>query len=73
LSQVKPGDLLFWRSNGNIHHVTVVTAVVDGHLYYTQHTPDQVNSDLTGRQPLDVDNEGPQQVIAVRVGQDNPW
>lgn len=74
MSQVKPGDLLFWRAgNGNIHHATVVTSVVGGHIYYTQHTHDQVNSDLTGRQPLDVDNEGPQQVVAVRVGQDSPW
>lgn len=37
---------------GNIHHTAIVTAVVDGHIYYTQHSTPQQNADLNLREPL---------------------
>lgn len=76
LDQVKPGDLIFFEQNspnpeihqGEIHHAAVVTAVTpDGDIKYTQHTDNQQNLSLRGRELHENTVEGQQAVRAVRV------
>lgn len=76
-SDVKPGDIVFFAhgdsssaSMDNIHHAAVVTAVVDGHVYYTQHTPGAENADLNLREPTYDITDGKNTPIFVRPHQD---
>lgn len=76
LEQVKPGDVIFFEQNspnpeiphGHIHHAAIVTAVTpDGDIKYTQHTSNQQNLSLTGRELHEDTVEGNQNIRAVRV------
>ncbi|WP_327292777.1 amidase domain-containing protein [Streptomyces sp. NBC_01198] len=73
-ADAKPGDIIFWgRGDGSpstIHHAAVVTAVVDGHVYYTQHSGSAQNADLDLRQPTIERTDGPSPPIIVRPHQD---
>jgi hypothetical protein len=73
-SDAKPGDIIFWgRGDGSpstIHHAAVVTAVVDGHVYYTQHSGSAENADFNLRQPTLERTRGPNPPIVVRPHQD---
>lgn len=76
LDQAKPGDVIFFDQNspnpnipqGQIHHTAVVTAVTsDGDIKYTQHTDNEQNLSLHGRELHENTVEGQQKVVAVRV------
>lgn len=76
-NDVKPGDVVFWAHGGsdsaglaNVHHAAVVTAVVDGHVYYTQHTGGAVDADLNLREPTYDVTDGQNTPIFVRPHQD---
>jgi cell wall-associated NlpC family hydrolase len=50
-SQARPGDVITWAdAKDGVHHVAVVSSVVDGDLRYTQHTGDAVDSPLGTRE-----------------------
>lgn len=52
----------------HIHHAAIVTAVTpDGDIKYTQHTGNEQNLSLGGRELHESTVEGQQQVLAVRV------
>lgn len=74
LNDVKPGDIIFWGRGSDapstIHHAAVVTAVVDGHIYYTQHSGDAQNADFNLRQPTLERTDGPNPPIVIRPHQD---
>ena len=76
-NDVKPGDVVFWAHGGpdsaglaNVHHAAVVTAVVDDHVYYTQHTGGAVDADLNLREPTYDITDGRNTPIVVRPHQD---
>jgi len=72
-SQAQPGDIMFFQRPGQgIYHSVVVTAVVDGLVYYTQHTPGQVDADWSLRQTLDSDRGIDSRVIVVQPAQPMP-
>jgi hypothetical protein len=71
LTQARPGDVMFWQSpQQGIHHTAVVTAVVDGHVFYTQHSGGAQNASWNDRQIMYNQQGNPQQAIVVRVRQD---
>lgn len=74
LDQAKPGDVIFFKSpTEGIHHAAVVTAVVNGHVYYTQHSGSAENSDLNLRQSMYDQAGDPQSPIVVRPRQDGKY
>jgi hypothetical protein len=72
-SQAQPGDIAFFASNNGIYHSAVVTAVVNGQVFYSQHTPGEQNASWGSRQYMpDNDNPAnPSHIIIVRPGLDN--
>src|SRR5262249_2934347 len=70
----KPGDIIYWeqdgpggdRPPGTVHHAAVVTAVVDGDIRYTQHSGEQLNASLDGREPEFQEENGQQKVHIIR-------
>ncbi|HUK72425.1 MAG TPA: amidase domain-containing protein [Streptosporangiaceae bacterium] len=72
LGQAKPGDIIFFHDpEQGIHHAAVITAVVNGHVYYTQHSGGQENADLSLRQTMYNQLGDPQDAIVVRPVQDS--
>ncbi|WP_243772766.1 amidase domain-containing protein [Actinomadura barringtoniae] len=72
LTQARPGDVMFWKDpHEGIHHTAVVTAVVDGHVYYTQHSGGAQNADWTARQTMYNELGDPQGASVIRVRQDD--
>ncbi|MGH3710979.1 MAG: amidase domain-containing protein [Pseudonocardiaceae bacterium] len=76
LDQVRPGDVIFFEQDspnseipqGQIHHAAIVTAVTpDGDIKYTQHSDNEQNLSLSGRELHENTTEGHQNVHAVRV------
>jgi hypothetical protein len=49
-SQAQPGDIAFYSNDGGIYHSAVVTAVVNGQVFYSQHTPGEQNASWASRQ-----------------------
>lgn len=71
-SQTRPGDILFFRDSAEgIHHAAVVTAVLDGHIYYTQHSNPAQNTDWSYRSTVYGETGDAQTPIIVRPKQ-NP-
>jgi hypothetical protein len=71
----QPGDVAFYRNdNQGIYHAAVVTAVVNGQVFYSQHTPGEQNADWGSRQymPQNSAAGGPTNVIVVKPGADIP-
>jgi WD40 repeat protein len=74
LDQAKPGDVIFFKSpTEGIHHAAVVTAVVNGHVFYTQHSGSAENSDWNLRQSMYNQTGDPQSPIVVRPSQDGKY
>ena len=74
-SQAQPGDIVFYKNQSEgIYHSAVVTAKVNGQIFYTQHTPGEQNASWGSRQSMPgiTDSRDPTSVIIVRPGQDNP-
>lgn len=70
LSEARPGDVMFWQDpKEGIHHAAVVTAVLDGHVYYSQHSTPAQNADWNLRGSFYSDIGNPQTPIVVRPGQ----
>lgn len=68
--QTRPGDIMFWQDpKEGIHHAAVVTAVVDGHVYYSQHSTPAQNADWNSRETFYDEVGNPQTPIIVRPGQ----
>lgn len=73
-AQAQPGDIVFYKDNSDgIYHAAVVTATLNGQIFYTQHTPGEQNASWGSRQSLpDYTNpQNPTTPIIVRPGQDN--
>lgn len=77
-NEARPGDLVFLkqagpsddpsRPVGDIHHTAVVTSVTpDGVIHYTQHSGDQLNVSLDGREMRAEQGLGDQDIVIVRV------
>jgi hypothetical protein len=74
LADARPGDIIYWEQNapghdikpGTVHHAAVVTSVVDGDIRYTQHSEDQLNASLDGREPEFEFKEGGKKVHVIR-------
>jgi hypothetical protein len=68
--QAQPGDIAFYTNNSGVYHSAVVTAVVNGQVFYSQHTPGEQNASWASRQFMpDNDNPGnPSQIVIVRPG-----
>lgn len=67
VEQAKPGDIVYFKDEANIHHAAVVTAVLpDGEVVYTQHTPSLSSLGLNDRAPHNEINGGPDTPIIVR-------
>jgi hypothetical protein len=72
-AQAQPGDVLFYRNDSQgIYHAAVITAVVNGQVFYTQHTPGELNADWGSRQfmPQTSNPANPTNLIVVRPGAD---
>jgi hypothetical protein len=71
---VRPGDIIYWEQDGpggdhppgTVHHSAVVTAVVDGDIRYTQHSGEQLNASLDGREPEFQEENGRQKIHIIR-------
>ena len=72
-SDALPGDVAFFKDNKGIYHTAVITAKVNGQVFYSQHTPGEQNADWASRQTMpDITNpHNPSSVIIVRPGQDH--
>jgi hypothetical protein len=72
----RPGDIVMWEGTDGVHHAAVVTSVVDGDIRYTQHTGEQLNASLQGREPLTEDGAattdgwGAQKIHVLRINPD---
>jgi hypothetical protein len=63
---VRPGDIIYFEQTepgyaipvGTVHHAAVVTSVVDGQIFYTQHSSNQLDASLDGRNPVNALNGG---------------
>jgi hypothetical protein len=70
----QPGDIIYWeqdgpggdKPSGTVHHSAVVTAVVDGDIRYTQHSGEQLDASLDGREPQFEEGSGHQKIHIVR-------
>lgn len=49
-SQALPGDIAFFKDSKGIYHTAVVTAKVNGQIFYSQHTPGEQNASWGARQ-----------------------
>ncbi|WP_329585554.1 amidase domain-containing protein [Kitasatospora sp. NBC_01250] len=76
LSQARPGDIIFLQQAGpgpnaavgDIHHACIITSITpDGDIHYTQHTNSYLNASLNTRLPSELQEEGQQNVVVVRV------
>jgi Putative amidase domain len=73
VQDAQPGDIIYWErddGSGTVHHAAVVTGVVDGDIRYTQHSGNQLNASLDGREPLFDAGDGKQKIHIVRVNPD---
>lgn len=73
-SQAQPGDIAFYTNNNEgIYHSAVVTAVVNGQVFYSQHTPGEQNASWGSRQymPADANPGNPTSIIIVQPGLDD--
>jgi hypothetical protein len=62
-------DIMFWSDPGEgIHHASVVTAVVDGQVYYSRHSAPAQNADWNVRETFYAEIGNPQTPIIVRAG-----
>lgn len=52
MTGARPGDIVMWEGEEDVHHAAVVTSVIDGDIRYTQHTGEQLNASLQGREPI---------------------
>lgn len=74
-SQALPGDIVFYKDKSEgVYHATVVTAKINGQIFYSQHTPGEQNASWGSRQtmPGTTNPNNPTSVIIVRPGQDQP-
>jgi hypothetical protein len=71
-SQAQPGDIAFYANNQGIYHSAVVTAVVNGQVFYSQHTPGMQNASWANRQyvPATANPDNPTRIIIVQPGLD---
>jgi Putative amidase domain len=70
LSQARPGDVIFWQDpKEGIHHAAVVTGVLNGHVYYSQHSDPAQNADWDIRRTFYDEVGNPQTPIIVRPNQ----
>jgi hypothetical protein len=77
-SDVRPGDIIYFEQTetgydiapGTVHHAAVVTSVVDGTIYYTQHSGNQIDASLDGRDGVNALNGGQNKVHVVRPDPD---
>jgi hypothetical protein len=72
-SQAQPGDIAFYSNDGGIYHSAVVTAVVNGQVFYSQHTPGEQNASWASRQyvPATANPANPTSIIIVQPGLDD--
>ena len=73
-SQALPGDVAFFKDpKEGIYHAAVITAKVNGQVFYSQHTPGEQNADWGSRQTMPgiTDPNNPSSIIIVRPGQDH--
>lgn len=74
-SQAQPGDIVFYKDpSEGIYHSTVITAKINGQIFYSQHTPGEQNASWGSRQTMPgiTNPHDPTSVIIVRPGQDHP-
>ena len=80
MQDARPGDIVFWEQKDPghpnlpvnvIHHTAIVTAVVDGQVFYSQHSDSMQNGSIDVRDPSLEAGDGRQQMHFVRVNQDN--
>jgi hypothetical protein len=73
-AQAQPGDIAFYTNNNEgIYHSAVVTAVVNGQVFYSQHTPGEQNASWGSRQgmPANASPGNPTSIIIVQPGLDD--
>jgi hypothetical protein len=72
----RPGDIVMWEGEEGVHHAAVVTSVIDGDIRYTQHTSEQLNASIQGREPIieegsaTTDGWGSQKIHVLRIDPD---
>jgi DNA uptake protein ComE-like DNA-binding protein len=80
MQDARPGDIVFWEEKdpghptlpvNKMHHAAVVTAIVDGQVFYSQHSGSIQNASNDVRDPSLEIGDGRQQIHFVRVSQDN--